>query len=654
MESGALGRAGGNRPNRVAVYGGESDWNNYYYDYIRIPTNTHAFGYPVSDPIVPVSAVDAIGIYKGVIPVERGPAIGGLFALEPAKGSQEFDFTFTPSIMDVSLLAQWPLSDNLSLLVSLNQSIVQYTILPIVAALVEVESEEEVNEEGDPTSFMYGDALLRLVYTPPRHSLSFDVLAYYDRWLFDIAFEDFKLSSEYGPYYAAAGSKWNYSPASTVTNSLYLFGSYFNDFGNYDFRFPTTISFGGESETDPEAFYDLHIDWLSNVTSVQAGDELLWNILPSTSLLFGANARLAVLDGSYTEIILQTDAAGAELSNEVLELPGIDELSLTAYGYAKVLGQSDILQYNAGAGLLWYPTTGAVRPSVNGEVVYIGDKLVTAFGAGWSPGVIDEFSYIDRRLDEQYYQVESATDLSKPPMGVTTALQLAYPVTEKQEINISPYFAWYYDLSGIAANTSGNGSDGGYISYDPSKGYSTGIDIGWKGELSDSWDLSLSYAFSHTRYHTQEWGWVAPNSEVMHALKSGLLCSNGRFKVGQNLLIYSGIPFTPEIVARDPLGEIVFVQEDYNSAIDYVPRFDVRTNISYSWYFNRFDLSAFYNSSNWLDIANGAFQGIKPEKQEVIGTSSATFANREYVYSLDWTDILINFLLADFGVSFSF
>ena len=106
IEGGSIGRLSSNLRNGVSVYGGESDWNNYFYDYIRIPTNTHAFGYPEPDAIVPVEAVDEISVYKGVIPVEHGPAIGGLFALEPDSGSDGFEFTFTPSVMDISLLAR--------------------------------------------------------------------------------------------------------------------------------------------------------------------------------------------------------------------------------------------------------------------------------------------------------------------------------------------------------------------------------------------------------------------------------------------------------------------------------------------------------------------------------------------------------------------
>ena len=101
VESGTLGRLNRNQGDQVSVYGGESDWNNYYYDYIRLPTNTHAFGFPEPGAIVPVEAVNRIAIYKGVIPVEYGPAIGGLFTLDPALPSPGLTITATPSIMDV-------------------------------------------------------------------------------------------------------------------------------------------------------------------------------------------------------------------------------------------------------------------------------------------------------------------------------------------------------------------------------------------------------------------------------------------------------------------------------------------------------------------------------------------------------------------------
>ena len=651
VESGTLGRLNRAQGDRISVYGGESDWNNYYYDYIRMPTNTHAFGYPEPGAIVPVEAVDTIAIYKGVIPVDHGPAIGGLFTLTPALSSPGVTITATPSIMDVGFLVQWELGEDTDLLVSANQSIVQYTVLPLIFALSPVESEDEVVEEGDPTSFSYGDALLRFTYAPPRHELSLDAIAYYDSWLFDLAFGDFALNSEYGPYYIATGSNWKYMPSTVIANSLYVYGSYYNDFGIYNFRFPTTIDFSDEA-SEPDAFQNIHIDWISNVTSLQAGNELSWNLSPSTTLLLGVNARLDDLRGTYVEEIVQTDLSDNELSNEVLDLPGIDEVFFSGYGYAKVIGHSDPIKFNGGAGVLWYPSEGTVRASVNAELLYANEFIVAAIGAGWSPGIIDEFSYIDRRLDEQYYELESITDLGEPPMAFSAATQLVYIASDRHTLGVSPYFAWYYDLSGIAINTSGSDLDGAFISYDPAKGYSTGIDINWKSNLAKGLDLSVSYAFAWTRYLTDEWGWVAPNSEVGHALKAGLLYKSGGLKVGQNLLVYSGIPFTPEIVTENELGTVI-VNGDYNSAIEYFPYFDVKTNITYTWEFKRFDLSLFFNSSNWLSVANGSMNGIKPELIETVGATSANFSDREYNYSTELADFLIILLLSEIGLSFS-
>ena len=380
---------------------------------------------------------------------------------------------------------------------------------------------------------------------------------------------------------------------------------------------------------------------------------MLWNLSDSTSLLLGVNARLDDLRGTYIEEIIQSDISGNEISNEVIDLPGIDEMFFAGYGYAKLIGQFDPIKFNGGTGLLWYPSEGTFRASVNAEMLYANEFIVAAIGVGWSPGIIDEFSYIDRRLDEQYYELESVTDLGKPPMAFSTAAQLVYTASDLHTFGASPYFAWYYELSGIAINTSGSDIEGSFISYDPYVGYSTGIDFNWKSNLTKGLDLSVRYAFASTRYFTVEWGWVAPNTEVSHALKVSLLFKTGGLKVGQNLLVYSGIPFTPEIVEEDEFGESVIVNGDYNSAIDYLPYFDVKTNISYTWNFELFDFSLFLNSSNWLSTVNGSIVGIKAGLQETVGSTSANFSDRKYNYSDDPTDFLINLLFSEIGLSFS-
>jgi hypothetical protein len=58
-----------------SVYGADSDFNTYYYDYIRIPFNRHASG--TDAPVIPEAMVAYMEISKGIAPLEYGPGIGG-------------------------------------------------------------------------------------------------------------------------------------------------------------------------------------------------------------------------------------------------------------------------------------------------------------------------------------------------------------------------------------------------------------------------------------------------------------------------------------------------------------------------------------------------------------------------------------------------
>ncbi|HAK46372.1 MAG TPA: hypothetical protein DCO79_10710, partial [Spirochaeta sp.] len=400
--------------NEVSVYGGESDWNNYYFDYIRLPTNKHTFGFPEADAVVPREAVDSIRIYRGAYPVEYGPGIGGLFSLNPKVDIDSWALTLTPSIMDLAGITSFQITDNINMLLSLNQSILNYTVLPIISSLAEIESEEELVEGEIPTGISYGDFLLRFLFTPPGHNISVDFLGYYDRWTFDLSFEDATLNSVYGPYYLALGSKWLSSIGTKYGNTLYLFGSLYKDTGNFDFYLPSV-------ETGFTTDYNLA--WISNVNSLQAGDEFQWNITPDLTLLAGLNARISDLDGTYNDNNLVTENE-IELehlgySNDIL----FDDLLLSTYGYTKIFGRLDDLEYHTGVGLLLYPETAILKPAVEGELIYSREFSSFALPAGWSPGVIDEFTYIDRRLDELYYELESETSVYQPPMAAAAAGQ---------------------------------------------------------------------------------------------------------------------------------------------------------------------------------------------------------------------------------------
>ena len=594
-------RLSGNRRSQVSVYGGESDWNNYYYNRIRMPTNRHTFGFPDADSIIPVEAADSIAVYKGAYPVEYGPGIGGLFTINPKEDIEGVRISFTPSIMDISAISTVKFTDDLSMLISANQSVLNFTVLPVISKLLEAESEDDLNEDETPTSISYGDALLSLLFTPPNHNLSIDLLAYYDEWAFDLSFEDSYLKSVYGPYFLAGSAEWIYSVSPLFSNTVYAFGSIYRDKGDFDFYLHS-------AETGSVSDYESH--WSSDVNSIQAGDDVFLSITDQLAVAGGVNGRLSFLSGRYKDDNLVDNGEGLILSDYDHSL-GVDEMLLSVYGWAKILGSINNFEYKLGSGLLWYPEAGSFRPAVEGEGILSFERISIALAAGWSPGVIDEFSYINRRLDELYYDIATATSPYQPPMAFSTAAQSVFLFGESSSLKISPYFSWYYNLSGISMSVSYTDLDQKFVSLDPEEGYSTGVDIGWSTAVGKNFDWDISYAFSMTRYNTESLGWISPNTEVQHAIKSGGLFTAGGFSAGLNLFIYCGSPFTPAVVEDSPAGPVQTLGE-YNSAFDYMPSYEFTTNLKYEWTFEKFSMSIFWNSSNLIDGLNVSMNGFKP------------------------------------------
>ncbi|MBI9105250.1 MAG: carboxypeptidase-like regulatory domain-containing protein [Spirochaetales bacterium] len=629
--------------NEVSVYGGESDWNNYYYDYIRLPTNTHTFGYPEADAVVPREVIDSIDIYRGAYPVEYGPGIGGLFTMNPGAPAESWEVSFTPSIMDISAVSSIQITEDIGMMISMNQSILNYTVLPLITALSTIDTEEELVEGEIPTSISYGDAMLSFSFTPPGHDISVDFLGYYDSWAFDLGFENATLNSIYGPYFIAGGAQWISSISADFGNTLYVFGSLYKDTGNFDFYLPSASS-GWITD------YKLH--WTSTVNSLQAGEEIQWNPLPDISLLAGINGRISDLSGIYSDDNLVVDGDETTLSDYEHEILFTD-LFFSTYAYVKIIGDWEDAGYKLGAGLLLYPETGTLRPAVEGELVFKSETASFALAAGWSPGIIDEFTYIDRRLDELYYELETETSAYQPPMAASAAGQAAFVFDDQSSLKLSPYFSWYYDLSGISMSTSYTDLDDTFVSLDPAYGYSTGIDFGWSSSIGENFNWDLSYGFSMTRYYTEELGWVVPNTEVQHALKGSGLFKAGGFKAGLSLFVYSGLPFTPQVVEEDLLGAAVR-QGDYNSAIEYIPSYELSTNISYEWDFETFKLAVFFNSSNLVDGLNIINSGLRDELETVIGSTTADFSSRNYEFSYTIEEFLITMLTSEIGLSFSF
>ena len=628
----------------TSVYGGESDWNNYYYDYIRMPSNKHVFGYPTAEAVIPVEAVDSIDIYRGAYPVEYGPGIGGCFVLNPLDMSDEWSVELTPSTSQIAGISTIRFTDDISLLASMNQSILNLTTVPLINLLMEISSEEDLNDEGPPTSINYGDALLSLQITPLNHIVSVDFIGFYDSWGFDLSVRESYFKMNNVPYFLAAGSKWIWSITPEIGNKIYVFGSLYRDTGffAYDFR--------GEAFDYNISTYNQ--EWTTDVKSVQAGEELQFLLFPELALLFGASGRASVLLGTVTDEQHVEDSSATILADYEHDVLFEDFLG-SVYGYTKLLGNIDDFDYHLGAGCLWYPETMNFRPAVEGEAVYSLESASFALTSGWSPGIIDEYTFTDRRLDELYYEMETETIADKPPMTVTGAGQAVFLPDIDSSLKLSPYYSWYYDLTGLSLNTAYTDLDSTFISLEPSRGYSTGIDIKWSDKPAVFIKYDLSYAFSLTRYYTEEFGWIAPNNEVQHSLKAGATYEKDGFSAGLNFLLYSGQPFTPEIVEING-NETTVVSGDYNSAYNYIPKYELSVNLKWEEQFDNFSFIIFFNSSNLIDGLNFTMFGLKESVTNTEGASSADFSSREYIYDYTVTDLLITLLMCELGFSISF
>jgi len=201
-------------------------------------------------------------------------------------------------------------------------------------------------------------------------------------------------------------------------------------------------------------------------------------------------------------------------------------------------------------------------------------------------------------------------------------------------------------------STSYTDLDDEFVSLNPAYGYSTGIDIGWGTKKNEFLNWDLSYAFAWTRYFTDDLGWVAPNTEVQHAIKGSGLFEIGGFKTGFSLFVYSGMPFTPLIVSDDGTGPAL-AQGEYNSAIEWVPSYELTANFSYGWEFKLFNMTVFLNSSNLVDGLNISMDGLKEDLKTLVGATTADFSSREYSFSYTLNNFLMTLLTSEIGLSFS-
>lgn len=663
-----------------SVYGADSDLNNYYYDYIRIPDN-HYYG--TDTPIFPLDSISYVEIYKGIAPLEYGPAIGGLFRAVPDstfdKGST---FELSPNSNDVSMIWKKKLGENSGLLIAGKKSITELFDPAAIWAVGQLYDAMGIKVQEAPMRVIpsYGDLSGRYFTRSGSDTLSIDALAYYD-----LTIEDLNMVGNYDatihsfPYFAALGTRWQASPTRSVLNTATVSASYQHaqtsakanmDVESYyqAFAQANNIPLSDIQKSATTSGY-LHLNEQPNmhVFSTEAQDRLSWVINNALSITGGIDGRYSMLSGSYSgNVDMNLNILGIALK-EKYDVPAVryDENVLMLCSFVTADLSLRTFKLKSEAGYNWFPFSKSAAPSLYTEAALpIGQNWEVSASGGWSVGTYDPMVYLERRLQEKILATPSDSSYANLPKSATFTPKLTYKITKDARVGLDPYFAWYYDLSGLALyagyrNPYASGTSAGDLSnqivmMDPSYGYSTGAALTYRLDRAP-WLIESSYLLSFTRYHQRgegEAGWFAPNNDVRHTVKTTLSRSVGKsVTLSTSLNVYIDKPFTPEQVVDASTGTLQ--KQAFNSARDLVPRFTLGAKVE--WAPKLFDRPAklYLDCKNILAFINPTLSGMKQASKSVPGASTADFKNRQYQFlRTDLLDVLTNMEISLGGTIF--
>jgi hypothetical protein len=672
-----------NAQRSYSVYGSDSDFNAYYYDYIRIPFNRHA---EVDVPIIPVEAVGSMEIYKGIAPLELGPGIGGLFRAVPDTDfKNDSTLLISPGTEQFGAVWKKKSAPQSGLLLTATKSITEISSPAMIWGMKALYDQMGFHLfSGDQLAIpSYADLLSRFFTAFDSQKLTLDFLGYYD--FTDMGIDmlgDYDASSLTFSCFAAAGFHWTAPPAPSFLNDASTYASLFRRAGTTDINMNLEsyiTTFAEMNGLDPaEVMAEMgqstvfnakvHEEPVMNIVSFEGKDSLTFFPTDALSVTVGMSGRYSVLDASYeaaTDIDMQL--YGFSL-REKYAIPRIDleENIAKLHWFASADARIQGLELHAGGAYTWFPLHGFSTPSVEGVLSW-DDAMGTraSIRAGWSAGSYDEYAYLERRLNEKILKLPRESSYSNLPSSMSATGKLEISTGDSSRITFEPYFSWYYGLSGLAM----------YASYldpyrpgaesrdlialmemlDPDMGFSTGAGFTW-GLHAGNTRLEVSYIPSLTMYHRREETgdpWFYPNTDVRHTVKAG--CSytfDNKDLLSTSLNLFMDKPFTPEVVTDPVSGTLQ--KEGFNSARDLVPRFAL--GIKWESDSKFFDLPGRYyiDCRNLFAVLNPELIGMKAESRSVPGASTMDFDNREYrFFRTDLMDTLMNMELR-IGGTYSF
>lgn len=658
------------RKNRAfSVYGADSDFNSYYFDFIRIPTNKHD---QLDAPIVSTWMMEGLDVYKGIAPLERGPGIGGTFVSRPI-GTLDADRRFIVS-PDSSLFGfAWKqrLGGDSGLVLGASKSLTELTYpllfkgeqlymsllgFPIIDDALAVPS--------------FGDLCARLFLARGANRLDVDLLGFYDLSIMTMDFAGrYDMRGRALPYFVAGGAQWTFDPKTEFRNSAYAYASWQDresstvmDLDFEDYLRESFVRMGMTEEEITEALASVGSTMTGSlsladhprvrVLAAEGGEKAAWRVDERLSLEAGASLRYSRVSGSY-EGFIDSDMTiyGMPFLEGGYEVPGasMSDSTLKAHVFARArLDLGEILS-GLGAGATWLPFHGSILPSIEADCSWEPSaRLYLGGRAGWSAAYYDEFAFAERRLNEEILELEDDSSYARLPRSVAAAAEAAYGLDEHNILRLEPYGAYYYDLSGLALYASWidpyAGESGGDIfertnSLDPDIGRSLGATAGWERAIDAEWSSSLSLTAASTLYRSRGGGeWFRSNSDTPLTLKYALMRrKEGGTEFTATLNCYAGKPFTPEIVQSPG----VLAKEPFNSAADWVPRTSIGLNVKWDSTFWKLKGRYEFNCVNLLAFFSPTLAGMKESAMANPGASTRDFSNREY----DWlnTDFMTLF-----------
>ena len=142
--------------NDIIIRGGAPSENTYYLDGIEVPIINHfqtqgSSGGPVG--LINVDFIKKVDFYSGAFPANRGGALSSIFAFEQRAGrTDQWVYNFTVGATDLAALAEGPIGDSASVIVSVRRSYLQFLFKALELPFLPIYNDYQIKAQWQPNT----------------------------------------------------------------------------------------------------------------------------------------------------------------------------------------------------------------------------------------------------------------------------------------------------------------------------------------------------------------------------------------------------------------------------------------------------------------------------------------------------------------------